>query len=420
MEHAFPDWRHDYKRIVYYSVLTTGLLYFILDMFLSNGSIVSRLLFYDRNDYLMDFFNVLHYVHNRQLYLELDASYPPLAYIVFYIMKHMIPISIVAKDGFAIRSSQIGMFIYSVYTTVTTLVLYTQVYKLKTGMHAERFLFCTLFFLSAPYLYQLDRGNILIIALIFLLFFILYKDAEHWAIREIALICLGISAGIKLYPAIFGFLLLKERRFSDAIRTAVYGLGFILVPFAFWGGPKAAIAMVRNITGFSDALQGTGFGFKVNISNTLTLILSRFGLNDPKVNDYAQYGAYLLLLAGLAAALFLRSRWKTLALLAGLMISVPNFSFMYSVIFMIVPVVFFLNERKRFNGLDLVYLLLFICQFLPLAVALPAGLQSIKSMYPLTLSMLLESFSLLIMILLLTAEGLLSIHSDKAAVAVAE
>ena len=55
-----------------------------LCVFITHGSILSDLLFYDTRDTGMDFFHSIEYVRGRTPYKQFNTLYPPLANLFFY------------------------------------------------------------------------------------------------------------------------------------------------------------------------------------------------------------------------------------------------------------------------------------------------------------------------------------------------
>ena len=400
------DWRQDLRRVFFYALLGAAVLFSAYELYLSQGSKLVNLLFYDKYDYQMDFFNVLHIASDRHLYFTQQGSYPPLAYLFFYLLQHLIPAATVHAGGMSIRASQAGMMVYSLFVTITSIIVFLQLYELKAGARAERMLFAGLFFLSLPFLFEVDRGNVIVVALILLLCFFLFKDSKSKALREIALICLAASAAFKIYPAVFGFLLLKEKRYFAAVRVCIYGLLLFFLPFLYYGGIPAAAAMFHNLFTASSFMSTFGFGYKVNLVNTFTFLAAL--LNQPASDIFlgvTQVLAFVVLGVGIFLSHFLDTAWKRVAMLTALMLAVPPFSYQYSLIFMFVPIVLFLNERKRNTLSDYLYLILFVLMVAPLAIGPPNFIHTLSTTYPLSLDDLLESFSLAVMLGLLMAEG---------------
>ena len=64
----------------------------------------------------------------------------------------------------------------------------------------------------------------MILAVAFLWLFLLFYKDENPIYRHLALIGLAISAALKVYPVIFGVVLLYERRWKDVVWAVLYGI----------------------------------------------------------------------------------------------------------------------------------------------------------------------------------------------------
>lgn len=65
----------------------------------------------------------------------------------------------------------------------------------------------------------------------------MYHRSKRAWVRELALVALAVAAGLKIYPAFLGVMLLRNRDFKAAIRTVFYGIAALVLPvFAFQEG----------------------------------------------------------------------------------------------------------------------------------------------------------------------------------------
>ena len=80
-------------------------------------------------------------------------------------------------------------------------------------------------------LYAYERGNIVIYSFICSMMFVFFQNSKNKYMREIALMSLAFAAGLKIYPAFLGCLLLYNKEYKRAIRTVIYGIIMFIVPF---------------------------------------------------------------------------------------------------------------------------------------------------------------------------------------------
>jgi len=282
-------------------------------------------------------------------------------------------------------------------------MFFVVVMEVKKGSKIEKYLFCFIILFSAPVLFLFERANIVFVALIFLMIFSFFKDNKNSIIREIAIISLAISIGIKLYPVLFALLLIKEKRFKDVIRLAVYLAVVFILPLFAIGGLSQITLVFKNIYNTSDIHLEWGVGYSVNILNitrSFFAILGNFG-NSPII--LGKLFSFVILFLGLFSIFVSRSKWKTVAFLTLLMILVPSISYEYVLIFMIIPLIMFLDREGVAAPIDYLYLTCFVMIFIPFTLN---KIDFINSGFgvrarPLTYGLLIQNFATLSLLILL-------------------
>ena len=259
-------------------------------------------------------------------------------------------------------------------------------------------------------IYLIERGNIIVLVLPLLLYFVNEYDSDVKYKRHLAYICLAISVAIKIYPVFFGLLLLKKKKnFKNILLCIFYGAVFFFVPFIFVGGFSQLGVLIHNILYTSSMFGSKGFGFKVSISNTFSL----FGHVFNHVRLFETAGTMFLIitvLAGLFLILFNKwnEDWKIYAVISLIIILVPGFSYIYSVAYMIIPLLFFLN-KKEIKWIDYIYSLLFIAQFIFLVAKTDELFPSFNSAeLNCNIATVVESIALLAMLVLLYLDGIIT------------
>jgi hypothetical protein len=327
--------------------------------------------------------------------------------LIYKFLLRFVPYNIVSHGAFAIRASQIGEIVFLFYSLITLLTFLVILREVKRGkiMEIYGFIFFVLF--SAPFLFMFERANIIFIALLFSMVFVFFKDSKNRIIREVALICLAISAGVKLYPALFGLLLLKEKRFKDTFRLLLYGITAFILPFFAVGGISQLLVLIKDILTTSNGALDWGVGYAVNILSIVRIFygfIGDFGKGPIFIGNTL---SYLVLLFGVISVFLLKSKWKTVALLSSLMIMVSSVSYVYSLIFMIIPLIMFLDSEEKLKRMDYLYLICFIFIFVPLTLNnidfINRGFGS--SARPLTLNVLIQNIALLTMTVTLILQG---------------
>ena len=391
---------------LFYIISFASLVVCIIMGVLSNGVTVSILLF-NKDDVFMDFFNSV-VDCSGDAYGESGVIYPPLV-VLFYKFCSMF-FNIDSMKASEVRETSLGMIIFVCFTIVSYILFAKLIYKYKNGSFANKSLFAFFTLFSFPMIYLIERGNIIVLVLPLLLYFVNEYDSDVKYKRHLAYICLAISVAIKIYPVFFGLLLLKKKKnFKNILLCIFYGAVFFFVPFIFVGGFSQLGVLIHNILYTSSMFGSKGFGFKVSISNTFSL----FGHVFNHVRLFETAGTMFLIitvLAGLFLILFNKwnEDWKIYAVISLIIILVPGFSYIYSVAYMIIPLLFFLN-KKEIKWIDYIYSLLFIAQFIFLVAKTDELFPSFNSAeLNCNIATVVESIALLAMLVLLYFDGIIT------------
>lgn len=391
---------------LFYIISFASLVVCIIMGVLSNGVTVSNLLF-NKDDVFMDFFNSV-VDCSGDAYGESGVIYPPLV-VLFYKFCSMF-FNIDSMKASEVRETSLGMIIFVCFTIVSYILFAKLIYKYKNGSFANKSLFAFFTLFSFPMIYLIERGNIIVLVLPLLLYFVNEYDSDVKYKRHLAYICLAISVAIKIYPVFFGLLLLKKKKnYKNILLCIFYGAVFFFVPFIFVGGFSQLGVLIHNILYTSSMFGSKGFGFKVSISNTFSL----FGHVFNHVRLFETAGNVFLIitvLAGLFLILFNKwnEDWKIYAVISLIIILVPGFSYIYSVAYMIIPLLFFLNKKET-KWIDYIYSLLFIAQFIFLVAKTDELFPSFNSAeLNCNIATVVESIALLAMLVLLYFDGIIT------------
>ena len=342
-----------------FCIFMFGLGFLTLLLFLQNPQGSQRsLLFPDQDDYFMDFFNTLNYTANRNPYQDgygglVNRNYLPLAYLILYPFSRLGDfIDELPKDIRPEQAAIIGCF---VFLLLSFGMFFYLMYEGKSGRRVEKLLTTLACGCSGLILYNIDRANTVILAVAFLWFYLLFYKDKNPIYRHLALIGLAISAALKVYPAIFGVLLLYEKRWKDAGWAILYGIIAVFLPFLFFKEGFAAIPqLIYNVQLNSKKYYGGSFSIVTNhILDTSRILSIGFGI------------AKVLMVLTTALAWLQKKFWKRILLLTCVLLLSPTHSGYYCGLYLFIPLIFFLNEEDH-GGLDWLYLILFILAVSPL------------------------------------------------------
>jgi hypothetical protein len=258
-------------RWLFLSILLGGIVASLVQIVLTHGKAFQTIYFHDPLNTFADLFNIIPKPEygGAKLYTEQSSIYPPMAYVFSEIFGNfLLPDELSSLLYLDLRNTQLGLMLPMLYAILCVLPLFYMLYRKTPGKEIEKVLFPLAIVFSAPFLYLLERGNILLFTLVLICIFAVGQQSKNRLLREISLLSLALAASIKIYPAVLGLTLLFEKRYKEAMRCVIYGILLFFVPFLFYGGFSSAKLMLDNLTAYSqgDFMKSTGIGFRVDYS----------------------------------------------------------------------------------------------------------------------------------------------------------
>lgn len=375
----------------------------------TGGKSVISLLHSNPTDTFMDFFNSIHDAAFDNPYTARGVIYPPLTYLYYRLCGMALPPIEPSTDpntawynAHLWQSSQSGMILVAVTTVLSYLLLIHALLPRERRMDpsARRLTFWVVLG-TVPFWYAIERGNLIILTLAFLAYFVSNYKSENPVRRELALVSLAAAVSFKIYPVLFGLLLLKDKKFFAALRCAVYGIVLIFVPFIFFGGLDSALVMVNNILNTSSAMTTYGWGYKVDLGNTLSFMAACLH-TLPRLTRGIKFAFILITVL---VFLFSKKDWQRYMALSAAMIIFPGFSYTYTLVFAAIPLLVFLREKPAATTFNLLYAFLFLGMFAPF----PLGGAKLfegepANFYQLNLTTIISSFSILAMLMAMAVD----------------
>ncbi|MBQ9871122.1 MAG: DUF2029 domain-containing protein [Eubacterium sp.] len=362
MKQKLKETKHMY---ILLSLIT--LVSVVFALLISNGKLFQVFFFLDPDDTGMDFFNSMIEVGTRRPYDQYHVLYPPLANLFFYILSLFIPDAL--KAGWPathdavkgivgtredLRLTQSALMIFLLFLILTLFAIAVMIHSCT---HSYLLTFCLTF--SAGTMSAIERGNVILLAFVLTFYFVKHYNDENKLKSELALIAVAAAFGFKLYPCIFGLLLLKDRKFAAAGRCILYAVLFTVLPTFVFEGPSSIIPWLKYVfgiggsTGTATATEGTGSGIPWHL--VLFLILGLF----------------------LMIALMIRRNGKPviplkdsqiLFLITYLSLLIGGGAGGYNLIFFIVPFLAFLQEERTLNRCNIIEFLIYMICLLPAGI----------------------------------------------------
>ena len=293
----------------------------------------------------LDYFkHVLYTADPAKLYENATGEwgcFPPFIYMVYYLLYHMTAFLGLTPeywyDLMAVDQALTVFMYYSIFVAIAML-LSIQLWQKKSG--AIRLFICLI--LSAPFFAGFERGNSIMLVFVILLVALKWRDDESHIKREIALILIAICAAIKIYPAIFGFLYIKDRRYKEGCRLLVYGIMFFFVPFVFFGGFNGFVHWLSNV---NNTMVVFSIG-RIEYIRGLVMTTAYLLTNSASTADYLSLvlpNLFLIFLLGLFFAS--ACKYRAVFFLCALMVFYPSNAFRYTLCYLAIPLVMFLMEH---------------------------------------------------------------------------
>ena len=318
--------------------------------------IQSQVFFWNHNDWFMDLFNPVYYSVDKTPYTwgeTVARNYFPFAYMIVYPMRWLYPYDMEnAITAYEARYSQYSSIAACAFFILSFGMLFYLLYKSSKESEVEKLGILAALFCSSVTLFNLDRGNQQILTSAFLALFILtYRSKKKW-LNHVGYIALAMAAALKIYPALFGILLLYEKKYKDAFITILYGFGFAFLPF-FWLSGDVVTNFQHFIKVLEDFVELKGVG--------------ALGISAPtilNINVNLKVISYLMAVLALISAPTLKSEWKKLMLLTMVLVMTSEQQSFYCLSFLFLPIVLFFNEEHGWG--DILYVLGFVLILSPL------------------------------------------------------
>ncbi len=359
--------RSDLFRIVFFSLFGLCILGSLIIGIKTRGASFAVTLFHAESistnkDFFMDFFNSMRDASDMSVY-EKGVIYPPLANLLFLMFSKMIS-PVLASSSFSLRYSlemdQISIVIYLVFCFICVAAFSMMIKEyLSEGKAAVAQVLSFSVIFMYPFYYCIERGNILLLAMVLTAFFVFFYNSKSRAVREIAYLMLALAAGLKIYPAFFGLILIQEKKYRAAAKTVIYGMLFFFVPFLFYDGGLSIFTFIDNIRAFS---QNSKAAYSLGSTSVLNLF---YYLGD----KYVGFGKAVFLLSEVIAAVFVfiaPKKWQKIFLLTYMMINIPSVSSTYASVFMIIPFIVLMANSTKKDRSDWIYFVLFCLVLLPI------------------------------------------------------
>lgn len=189
------------KKLIVCTVLTVVFGIFIIHLFITNGSILTKLGFQPEAVFL-HFFSGIKNSLGRTCGDEF-TFYSPVACLLYSLLSKCIPIVLQQGSVEDLRFSQQANIICMIFIIISfSLFVLPFILNLRRETVWRIWYFCIIP-ISYPMLSVILSGGFELLIISLITFFLLCKDSENTLVRELAILSLALASAMKVYPILF-------------------------------------------------------------------------------------------------------------------------------------------------------------------------------------------------------------------------
>lgn len=355
----------------FYSVFFACLATFVLLNFYTNGQVLSNLFYKIQDDWGLDFFVFLSNSSvYENVYIEGTSFNPPFLRLIALFIYRSMPIDIqllysnsaitsAITDVDDIRLQFFAILPFLLFVVVSSALLIIAVFYVKEGSPKEKMFISILSLFSIGVLFAIERGNYIMLAIPFVVFFSASTESSNKLIKELGLISIAIASGIKIYPCLFLILLFNKNEIWYFLRGSLYTILINLLPFLRFSGFSGIKGM------FIALFNKTGSAERVGTLNLSSLPWTIGRLLKISNNDIINFLPFfkcitiVLLILLFVGAMTEKTKWKKYAIVTFIIILFTGTAHTYMLSFILVPLIAFL-DRTECHVSDILYIILFL------------------------------------------------------------
>ena len=348
---------------------TTALIYYIF--FLNKNGYLPSPFLYDKNDTFMDFYNPLYWAYKAGRYLEWKSIYPPLNFLILKLFGFFSSFE-ANQTAFEIRKvySFLILNIFFCYFVFPILILKNRNWRVFNKI--QLWLIYFIFIFSAPMLFALERGNLIILTILLITFVF----SEN---RLIKLISISILINLKPYFALLLLLYFSKKNWRELVLCIFLTGGIFIATGFILGGDFLAFFLnlfhyariknlysIREIVAMPSSIESyvymADYINKSNLTNVDSVLLKSLG--SIKLLDFLAGSVIVLKDSLILTSLFMLVKkssklkdWELLVITISLITNLGIFVGGYTLILYFVCIPFFMRMRYKSIYICLIILL---------------------------------------------------------------
>jgi|GEM_PF-738668 len=357
-------------------------------------------------DSFMDFFNSMKYGLHPY---ENKVIYPPFINVLYWLLSYLFSDTSIGFGMSYVRETQVGRILFVVRMILYTVFLVHLICKYKKSEKDASFIFAGIVLFSYPFLYCYERGNVVLLSFILSFAFVYLYDSNRFRDRFLSYFFLALAINIKLYPVVFAALILQGKHKKELVHVIWMSSVLFVVSFSLLGGYDAFLMLLNRLIEI-DGFKNRGLGFKLGWSAAFGFLEEMLETTD-WIESFEGTFKIIFLTLGALIGVFVKfkHKWMNLAVLSLLIIMIPSVSYEYVAMFMLIPLISYLDEKVS-HGANYLWLIAFVVIFM-----LPADWhfefldKFSDDTYALTSSVFIQNIALIIMSLFVWIAGIIKL-----------
>ena len=387
--------------LIFFGILFAGIVLTVLMLFLDFSRIDCILWSGLSGGVFPDFFQSLMYKQDPY------SLYPEGVYLFLDFMLLFIPDRFETYDFMAVSLTPHGLCVSILFFSAASVLLFGLIFKFSRGTLSHKIALCLTLAASAPFVYLIERGNLIIISVLGSAIFLFLNRSSKRYLRVISYFSLAVGAAFKIYPAILGLILVYEKRFKAALACLAIGIAIFVLPYFFKGGLNSFFDMLENINYYQQQSWVFGTAYKTDLTNFCNIIGNLTGAPLSASEKVGEIMRYAFGITAVVAAAFADAYWKKAGLLMSVIVLCMPFSWIYTLCYYIPVVILFFNEQKEPPVGKIVYSMLFALMFVLVPFGKPGFIDALTyESISTNLATLIENFTAVVLGFLLLAEAI--------------
>ncbi len=340
---------------------------------------LNAFVFSNCDDFFADTFNIYVYLDSQNIYAgdtpfttgyyghsipRFYRNNPPMVFLHFDILRHLL------------RSRNMHLFLAVYVSIIFSLPFFYLLYRKLKGSDYEKMLFCASILFSGLFIFSLERGNIIMVTMCYVAFYIFAVKSTNAILQELALISLAMATALKVYPAILGLILVFDKQWDRCMRLFFYGILLSFLPFLWFPGGLGLIPdLMFNVFSTSSLVQPPFMMFCTWIPVFQKIFP---GTTETSIQQNLYYLGLMISILSCVAAFFEKTMWRKMTLLVMVLLLSPKIGGWYNFLYLIPCLVLFLNDKGTKQEELLICALFALILSPPLISWRPFGLDSLE------------------------------------------